>query len=163
LRARGDWDPTVARRSAEDRAAAERQLANTFATDPELRKTRVRDIVSTVYLAFEVMNMLEDALNARGIRLTDVISEGSAREFVDAMPSGDVFISLKTAAHRNPQTHWTPNTIFDIHALSAAVPYCQVVATDHAACHALKAAGLAARLGTAVVSKPDDLIDRLKA
>jgi len=35
------------------------------------------------------MNMLEDALNARGVALADVISEqGSARAFTDAMPSG---------------------------------------------------------------------------
>lgn len=161
LRATSGWDPLIARRAANNRAANERELAAKFAADPDLRK-QIRDVVAAVYMALEVSNMLEDALNARGVVLSNVLpEEGSGRAFTDAMPSADVFISLKTALHRNPQTRWTPNTIFDIDALSVAVPYCQVVATDHAARDALERSGLAERLETVVVSSPDDLVAHL--
>ena len=161
LRASG-WDPTVARRIAENRAAAEQQLAAELAEDPQLRKRQVRDVVSATYLAFDANNLLEDALKDRHATLDDLITEqGAAREFTDSLPSADVFISLKTALHRNPQTRWTPNTMFDIDALSVAVPYCQVVAADHAAADALNRSGVAARLGTTVVSKPADLVTQL--
>jgi hypothetical protein len=73
------------------------------------------------------------------------------------MPSGDVSETLITAAHRNPQKQWTANDIFDIDALSVAVPYCQVVVTERHAGRTLPVAGLPARLGTDVLATLDDL------
>jgi hypothetical protein len=71
---------------------------------------RVRDTVSARYLIFEVMEVFQEALAARGSELEDLVGDSdSARRFVDAMPSADVCVSLKTAAHRNPQTRWTAN------------------------------------------------------
>ena len=74
------------------------------------------------------------------------------------MPSSDVCVSLTTAAHRNPQTRWTRNRIFDNDALSVAVPYCDFVVTDREATHALHAEGVPARLGTCVVATLDELV-----
>jgi hypothetical protein len=162
LRGQG-WDPTVARKSAEERAVGEREQAARFDAEPQWRRARVRDVVSVRYLIFEVMEMLQEALAARGFELEDVVGDpDSARRFVDAMPSADVYVSLKTTAHRNPETRWTANTILDIDALSVAVPYCDVVATDRAACHALRASGVAALLATEVVAKPSELVTQLK-
>lgn len=51
---RGDgWDPTVARRIAEERATAERELAALLDAEPHLRWGKVRDAVSGRYLSFE--------------------------------------------------------------------------------------------------------------
>jgi hypothetical protein len=162
LRDRG-WDPTVAQRDAEERATAEQEQAARLDADPQWRRGRLRDVVSARYLGIEMLEMLRDALVARGGQLEDVIRDpDSVRKFVDGMPSVDVCISLKIAAHRNPQTQWTPNTIFDIDALSVAVPYCDLVATDRAACHALRASGVADRLATEVVARPSDVLAHLE-
>jgi hypothetical protein len=97
--------------------------------------------------------MLAQALAARNLELEEVFPDPKyARRFVDSMPSADVCVSLITAAHRNPQTRWTGNDMFDIDALGVAVPYCDVVVTERHARHALEIAGAPARSGTAVMA-----------
>jgi hypothetical protein len=161
LRARG-WDPTVAKGIAEARAAAERELEGFLNAQPEYRRTRLRDVVSGRYLARDLFDGLHDALVAYGIsaRLAEVLGDLEvARRFTDSMPAGDAWISLLTAAHRNPQNPWRPNDIFDFDALSVAIPYCDVVATDRHACRLANAAGLPRRLGSTVVATLDELVD----
>jgi hypothetical protein len=103
-------------------------------------------------MAIEINEILTDALAARRLVLEDVFSTpDSARRFVDSMPSADVCVSLIEAAHRNPQTAWQSNDIFDIDALSVAVPYCDLVVTERHAGHALRVAGAPDRLGTTVM------------
>lgn len=74
------------------------------------------------------------------------------------MPSGDTWISLLTGAHRNPQSQWRPNDIFDFDALSVAIPYCDVVVTDRHACRLANAARLPDRLDTKVIATLDELV-----
>jgi hypothetical protein len=74
------------------------------------------------------------------------------------MPSGDAWISLLTAAHRNPQSRWKPNDIFDFDALSVAIPYCDVVVTDRHASSLASAAKLPGRLDTRVIATLDELV-----
>jgi hypothetical protein len=81
----------------------------------------------------------------------------AVRRFTDAMPSADVYISLVTAAHSNRQTKWLPNDIFDIDALNVAVPYCDIVVSERHAIHVLKAAGVAKRLETRVLTTLEQL------
>ncbi len=75
--------------------------------------------------------------------------------------SADTWISLLTAAHRNPQSQWRPNDIFDFDALSVAIPYCDVVVTDRHACRLANAARLPDRLGTKVIATLDGLVAAL--
>ena len=162
MRGRG-WDPTVARRIAEDRAQGERGLAQRLVAKPEYRD-RVRDLVSARYLAFELVNAFKEAVAAHGrgdlvATLTDDID--IARRLTDSMPSADAWISLLTASHRNPQSRWEPNDIFDFDALSVAVPYCDVVVTDRHACSLTNAARLPQRLGTKVIPTLDQLVSVL--
>jgi hypothetical protein len=153
------WDPTVARRMADDNAAEERKQAERLAAHPYWRQQRVRDVVAARHLALELREQLEEALAARRLVLEDVCGDPvSTRRFVDSMPSSDVCVSLTSAAHRNPQTRWTRNRIFDTWGLSVAVPYCDFVATDHEAAHTLHSEGSPARLATAVVSSLDALV-----
>jgi hypothetical protein len=109
------------------------------------------------------MPMLAETLARHDVRLEEIAGGDveDARRFTDAMPSADVHISLLTAAHSNPQTQWTPNDMFDVDALSVAVPYCDVVVTERHATHVLQAAGLPPRLGTRVLATLDDLIEVL--
>lgn len=161
LRADG-WDPIVARRMMTDNANVERELARWLSTQPHWRTQRVRDVVSARHLFLELNEKLAERLAMRGIELEELFpARGTARGFVDAMPSSDVIVSLKAAAHRNPQTDWTPNRLFDMDALAVAVPYCDFVATDREAAHALRSERIPDRLGTTVVATLDDLVDAM--
>lgn len=163
LRADG-WDPTAARLEAERRATGEREQSARLAADPRWRRGRLRDVVATRHVIFEIMDMVEEALTWRGLEVSDVWTDlDASRKIVDCMPSADVCVTLLTAAHRNPETVWTANDVFDIDALSVAVPYCDLVATERHATRTLVAAGVPDRLGTEVVATLDDLIDRLAA
>ena len=117
-------------------------------------------------LEIEFQNILPRALAQRGLALIDVISDQqSARAFVRAMPSTEVSIELKTAWHRNGDKVWTANDIYDIDAMSLAVPYCDVVVPDKASYHVLNSAGLSERMHTALLRNLVDLpstLDRWK-
>ena len=80
------------------------------------------------------------------------------RRLVDAMPSADARVSFLTMAHRNPQTRWERNDIFDIDAVSVAVPYCDIVATDNHAHHILHASRVPDRLGATVLRDLPSLV-----
>jgi hypothetical protein len=156
------WDPTAVKRVQETRAREEREQAERFAADPRWRRGRIRDVVSARYMIVELLNMLNESLARRGRCLDDLWEDRlSSRSFVDSMPSGDVHVSLQVAAHQNPQSTWTVNDFFDIDAMSLAVPYCDVVATDRRRAHELNTSGCAARLGTHVVASPEELLDIL--
>jgi hypothetical protein len=60
---------------------------------------------------------------------------------------------------------WTANDIYDIDAMSLAVPYCDVVVPDKAFYHVLNSAGLGERMHTALLRNLVDLpntLDRWK-
>ena len=162
LRAAG-WDPTVAKRTACDRAQQQREHARVLDDNPRWRRGRLRDVVAARYLSLEIRETLNRALLARHLELSSVFSSPEEiRRFTDSMPSADTWITLQTAAHRNPATRWTPNDIFDIDALSFAVPYCDIVATERHARHVLRAAKLPERLATTVVATPQELVSPLR-
>lgn len=157
LRALG-WKPEVAIQVAESRAAEERAQVLRLDRETRWRRDRLRDIVAGRELVIEFQDMLPQALAQRNLRLPDVLSDPeSARRFVRAMPSTEVSIELKTAWHRNSGKLWTANDIYDLDALSLAVPYCDVVATDKACHHTLSVAGLGERMHTALLRKLEDL------
>ena len=130
---------------------------------PDLDRGRLRDVVSSRYVLIELFDMLQEGIAARGSDLDEVFDEKrhSYRAFVDSMPSGDVHVSLQVAAHQSPSTRWKPNDYFDIDALSLAVPYCSIVATDRQRAHELSVSGAAERLETAVVATPEALMREL--
>ena len=163
LSGRDGWDPSVARRTLIDNANGELEQAKRLAADPHWRRQRIRDVVSARHLLLELNEKLHERLAARGLDLDDLFPErGTARAFVDAMPTSDVLVSLTAAAHRNPQTDWTANRMLDMDALAVAVPYCDYVATDREAAHALHAEGVPARLETTVVATLNELVDALE-
>lgn len=163
LRSKG-FDPTVAKSGQEQRARQEREQAERFNQDPRWRRGRIRDVVATRYVVVELMDMLLEGLLARGATVDDLVvgdERAAIRSFVDGMPSADVHVSLQVVAHSNPQSAWTSNDYFDIDALSLAVPYCDVVATDRQRAHDLRRSACPKRLDTTVVSTPEDLVDVL--
>ena len=127
------------------------------------RRDRVRDVVSARFVALELADGLLEVVTALGLDLEGLVEDtDAARQFADSMPSGDAWISLLTAAHRNPRSRWEPNDILDFDALSVAIPYCDVVATDRHARSLAEAAGLPGRLASKVVATPEALVVALE-
>jgi hypothetical protein len=158
LRAQG-WRPETARQIAEERAAEEQEQAARFDTEQgRWRRGRTRDVVAGRHMFIELNEWLSEGLAARGVKLMEHFDEpDKARRFTDSMPSTDIAITLMTARHRNPQTRWTANDIFDIDALSVAVPYCDIVVTEQHACHVLKTARVEQRANTQLFDNLDEL------
>jgi hypothetical protein len=163
------WDPTTARRIAEQRARQEREQAARFDNPPAphhrtpWRKERVRDVVRARYLIIEMMETVNEALAARRLRFEDVwTDELAARRVVDAMPSGDVCVSLMTEYHRNPHFRWRSNDIFDIDALSVAAAYCDFVVTDKQAADALRRSRVPNRTGSRILTDVNQLANFLR-
>ncbi len=160
LRARG-WVPDAGTSVAEQRAQQEREQADRFDLDAAWRAGRLRDVILARELVVELFDMLNEALAARGRRFSDLnldMHRLRARQLVRSMPSSEVSVELKRAAHRNPQLGWNANDVFDIDAMSLAVPYCDIVATERRACATVRAAHLDRRMATLAVATPDDLI-----
>lgn len=65
--------------------------------------------------------------------------------------------SISGLWHRNRSKCWITNDIYDIDALSLAVPYCDIVVTEKACHHLLQAAGLSARMRTTSLRRLVDL------
>jgi hypothetical protein len=162
LRADG-WHPEVARRDAAQRAAAEQAQVANLDTDPRWRRGRLRDVVAGRHLLIDLNEPTTTALAARGVpKPTEVLVDRDvARRFVDSMPSSDVFVTLMTAAHRNPQRPWTANDIFDIDAASTAAAYCDIVCCDSHVCNTLRASKLEDRAQVAVFDDLEDLVEQL--
>ena len=157
LRALG-WHPDAVMQVGERRAAEERAQALRLDGGGPWRRGRLRDVVSVRELMIEFQDILPRALAERRLELSSVISnQQTARAFVRSMPSTEVSIELKTAWHRNRDKHWTANDIYDIDAMSLAVPYCDIVVTEKACHHALTAAGLGKRMHTVLLRRLDDL------
>lgn len=82
------------------------------------------------------------------------------------MPSTEVSIALKTGWHRNRDKQWSAHDIYDIDAMSPAVPYCDIVVTDKACHDAPQRARLGQRMQTALLWDLEELprtIDQWKA
>jgi hypothetical protein len=152
----------VAHAVAEARAQQERDQAARLAAEPRWRRGGLRDVIAARYLALEIEEIREDALAAHGLRLTNVVTEiALGRRFTDSMRSADVWITLRTAKHRNPDSVWKSNDIFDIDALSVAAAYCDVVVTERHSAHVLTQAGVPKRIGNRILTSVDQLAGHL--
>ena len=129
-----------------------------LAEEPQWRRGRLRDAVAARYIALEIEEVREDSLNAHDLRLPEVLTDiDLARRFIDSMRAGDVWVTLRTAKHRNSYSQWLPNDIFDIDALSVAAAYCDIVVTERHSAHVLRAGGIPENLGTTVLTSVDEL------
>ena len=163
LRASG-WQPDAALKVAQDRADQEAALAVILDSDPRWRKGRLRDVVSANEISRELIEPIVDGFSARDANIRDVFEDRQAsRRFIRSMPSIEVAIEMKTMRHRNRETTWDSNTMFDIDAMALAVPYCDAVVTEKHAHATLTRAMFGDRMDTVVMRRPTDLTSWLIA
>jgi hypothetical protein len=133
----GAGSPTLLfgwRRSADPEVAQ----VDVLDADPDWRRGRPRDVISAREVLIELFNPFMEGVTGRGGAITGMFSDRpSARRFVRSMPSTGVAVEMKAHYHRNRQTRWDANTIFDVDAMALAVPYCDAVTTEKHACATL--------------------------
>ncbi|QNJ90050.1 hypothetical protein HZU40_17215 [Mycolicibacterium fluoranthenivorans] len=164
LRQGGVYAPEVPYQHQEQRAQQEREQADRFDQNPEWRRGRLRDAVSTREFVIELNEMIARELLARNMtaaKLDELLGGGKdydkARQFTDGMPSTRVAVSLKEHYHRDSRHNWTSNDIHDIDALAVAMPYCDAVFTDAAAWNALKSSPGLEVFDTFLPRRPSEL------
>lgn len=161
LRSHG-YFPESTTAMAERRLEQELSYKRTMDADPSIRRGDLSDYVSVRELLIEFQDILPRTLHQRGLVLSD-LTEGreAGRRLVHSMPSTTVSVTLKSEWHRNGQREWTTNDIFDIDALSLAMPYCDVVVTEKACAHILRTAKIDQRMCTALLTSLQELPDLL--
>jgi hypothetical protein len=107
--------------------------------------------------------MLVEAATSRDCSLDDLLgsSPQQAQDLVRSMPSSEVSTTLKFQDHRNRSKRWAFNDIFDIDALSLAVPYCDVVVTDIHRRSVLHTVRLDERMDTVILARLTELPEHL--
>ena len=145
------------------RLRQELSLRDAFNQNPHCRRGRIRDYVMTRSVKDDFLPTMCHQLAERGIVGDELFETREAvRELFDSMPSCDVMVTMKTLYHRNASHLWSINDIYDIDALSAAMPYCDFVLTDKAVASQANASGLAGRLETRVTHKQASLLEFLQ-
>jgi hypothetical protein len=156
------WDPSGTFEVAKRRARQEVEQVARFDSDPSWRRGRIRDVVAAREVLIEINEALSRGISERGSTLETIFpSLELFRRALDAMPSFDVAVTIKTSYHRDPRHRWTPNDIHDIDALGSTMPYCDVVVTDKAVASHANRTGLAQRLGTVVLPRLSDVLSHL--
>lgn len=158
------YDVRAVQAVAEDRAAREQQLFELLQASPASRE-RLSDIVPARALFWGLGPQLAELLALAGMSVDSFFHKGKEwlTSFLDAIPALAVPMSLVTQTDKNGSRDWTRNDIYDMDALEAAVPYCDVVVTEKYACHVMNQSGLADRFSTTVIRRLDDLIPILQS
>ena len=160
------WSPEETVQVYERQASEEIAQVRRFDDDPKWRRGRIRDVIAARQLAFDVGDILARCLASRGPGAEDQFfgtKPDELRPIVNAMPSFDVSVILKSSLHRDPNHKWTNNDIFDIRALSLTIPYCDVVVVDTAMCSHVTRHKLPERYDTVVISQLAELPDHLES
>jgi len=159
LRRTSAWDPAVARVGNQRRADQEQELRRHIDNTKWDRGVNLHDVVLAREAGIELKPLLGEAIRRWGFSSVLELMSGkdAVRAFVRSMPTCEVATILKTQQHRANTKRWVHNDIFDIDAMSAAVPYCDIVVTDANRWHDLRQAKLDVRMGTVILRSLSEL------
>ncbi len=157
LRARG-YRPEATAQIEADRVDRERQLAAMLAAGIA-RRERLADIVAARHLYWELGPHLQDAVGVYGTTAEEFFAMGKdwLKEFLDDVPSAAITVTLNEKGFRNSYKAWTGNDLRDSDAMSAAIPYCDVVLTDKYVTAQLATSPAVARQPAVVLANLADL------
>ena len=153
-----EYDRSVSRGIAQQRAGREQELTELL----KLEKPRFRQIADIVHariLYSDLRDSLPALLDRAGLTAHSFLAKGKEwlTEFMESVPAVAIQTALTAQMVKNASREWSDNDIYDIDALAAAVPYCDVVLTERFACDVLNRTGLAKRFRTSVIRAPERL------
>ena len=161
LRAYG-YRPEAVVQVEQDRLKREEQLA-AMLRDGTASRGRLGDLVHARYLFWELDSHLQAGLEQYGVDSGDFFANGKEwlSAFLDDIPGAAITMTLTEKGFRNADKAWKGNDLRDADAMSAAIPYCDVVLTDKYAAAQLARSPAVARLGTVVLPRLRNLNERL--
>jgi hypothetical protein len=159
LAAMPGYDLSAVQAIAAARAAREQELFDRLQADAAGVR-RLGDIVHARGLYWELGTQLPQLLAPAHLSVDSFFGKGKdwITAFLDLIPGLAVRTSLVMQINKNGSRAWKRNDIYDIDALEAAVPYCDVVVTEKYACDIINRSGLAGRFATTVIRRLDDLV-----
>jgi hypothetical protein len=159
LRRTGGWDPTALRRDNQRRAEQEQHLRAQMTNTGWDRGEKLHRVILAREAALELQPALLESMAVWGITEMSAImpDRETAQAVVRSMPTSEVATLLKVRQHRTSTKVWVANDMFDIDAMSAAVPYCDIVITDANRWHDLRQAKLDSRMGTVILRDLSEL------
>jgi hypothetical protein len=168
LRRRG-YKPEITVDAGLDRLAWEQSFIDLLATDPvSPHELRVR--LQARELVHEYMDPFVEMLAEYGLSIDralgiDLDRPGSARPaavaFTDDIPTLRLAVDLKYHLFRNTSIIPTTNHLYDIDALSLAIPYCHAALGDKEMSSFLRRSRTTEWTGTAILSGLGELVERL--
>jgi hypothetical protein len=155
------YDPAAVAQAAQDWADNEAAFSAMVPDQVRRHPTALLDRVLARELNTpDIARAWKQLAAAYGMRVFDSLPENepaTARALTRSMPGAEVAGVLKTARHRDATRTWRSNDMFDLDALTVAVPYCDVVGVDNDQAHALTVTGLAKRMDTTLMRSVADL------
>lgn len=105
-------------------------MVETLRTDPDISQ-RPLDAIAARELLYDIHDAFVETCWAGGFIWNQPFRDKEGYgEFLLSLPTRKVSITMKSHYLRDVQRDWTINDFRDIHALSLAIPYCDVVVTD---------------------------------
>jgi hypothetical protein len=131
--------------------------------DGSTSRYQLGDIVYARYLYWELNDNLFTGLQRYRIDINDFFAHSKEwlGAFLDDIPNAAITITLTEKGFRNQDKAWTGNDLRDSDAMSAAIPYCDVVLTDKYVAAQLAKSPALAKHGTLVLSRLRDLNEKL--
>ena len=149
-------------RRGRERVEREEAVTQDILANREIR-ARLEDFLMTQELialneTINVMGFWHGADTNRLMATWLEVGPEFGRELLHSIPTAWCVYVLRLAKHRNPQWKWQQHDLTDMAALSASVPYCDIVVTEKQWVHAFRSAKADARFGTKLLAKLTDLL-----
>jgi hypothetical protein len=163
------YRPEEVERVNQSRVDWETFFADLLASEPvsrsELRvRVQAREIIHEHYELFRDL-LAEYRLDLPRVTGADPARPKASRRrmvtFTDHIPSVRIAVDVKVELFRNTARKWNRNTVYDIDAVSLAVPYCHVVVPDREIADLMDRSKAGPRNGTHVLRGLRDLPDIL--
>lgn len=156
------YDPYAARRVADLELKSFKVMHETLRTDPDISR-RPLDAICARQFYYEIEDNYVRALISAGFtKSSPMRTKQELTDFLMHLPSRRVAAMIQLHYLRDICREWSINDLRDIHALSVAIPHCDVVVTDK---KAWDAAANRAKLGkefkTEIFCQLSDLIAHL--
>lgn len=158
------YDPYAARRAADEELKSFNVLVDTIRTDSDIA-SRPLDAICARQFCFEFLDNYTRALMSAGFTVNrrPFPSKEQFTDFLMSLPSRRVSAMLQFHYLKDGGKHWKINYLRDNHALSKAIPYCDIVVTDSEVWDvAANRAKLNQEFGTAIFRRLTDLSTYLR-
>jgi len=168
LRQRG-YRPEVSIEAGQQRLASEQHYIGMLAGDP-IGRNELRVRLQARELIYEHLDLFNEVLAEYRISIDrafgiDTNRQGSGRRkavaFADAIPTMRLAVDLKYHLFRDSTKNWETNHLYDIDALSLAIPYCHAVLGDSEMTALLNRSDAGQRNGTVILASMSDLVEVL--